>query len=172
MTSPSKAATPAPSVPRRVGWVPNGELDVGQWAEVGRRIGSVGRNIQWVLGDWITYGNTRFGERYSRAAKITGYDTQSLMNMVYVASHFSVSRRREDLSWSHHEALASLEPDDQERWLDEAARHRWSVSDLRTMLRMARKEARELGTGDEENGGEDVARVLHCPRCGQEISVE
>ena len=38
------------------------------------------------------------------------------MNMVYVASRFEVSRRREMLSWSHHAALAALDRDGQELW--------------------------------------------------------
>jgi len=169
-------STPSPTdnrVPQRqVCWAPNTELDLSQWAEVGRRLGSVGRNIQWALGDWIAYGNERFGERYSRAAKITGYDTQTLMNMVYVATHFPISRRRENLSWSHHEALAGLDSEGQEQWLDQAAQHRWSVSDLRTMLRMARKKSRELPVGDEQDDDSAVARVLNCPRCGEQISLE
>lgn len=176
MNSPlAKAVTPPSPIAHRapqVCWAPKDELDLGQWAEVGRRFGSVGRNIQWVLGDWIAYGNERFGERYARAATITGYDRQTLMNMVYVATHFPVSRRRENLSWSHHEALAALDSADQARWLDEAAEHRWSVSDLRTMLRMARKKARELGDGDQPVEDVPPARVLNCPRCGVEISVE
>jgi hypothetical protein len=153
-------------------WAPRGDLDVGQWAEAGRRIGSVGRNVQWVLGDWIAYGNQRFGERYSRASKITGYDTQTLMNMVYVATHFPVSRRRENLSWSHHETLAALDPEEQDDWLDQADRHRWSVADLRTMLRVARKERREAAAV--EPGAEEARppRVLSCPHCGQEIPIE
>lgn len=120
-------------------WRPSQELDIGQWAAAGRRIGMVGRCVQWLLGDWIAYGNSKFGEKYSRAAEITGYDPQSLMNMVYVASRFQISRRRENLSWSHHEAIASLEADDQEHWLDLALEHSWSVADLRMMLRSARR---------------------------------
>jgi hypothetical protein len=154
-------------------WTPGTDLDLGQWAEAGRRIGSVGRNIQWLLGDWIAYGNERFGERYTRAAKITGYDTQTLMNMVYVATHFPVSRRRENLSWSHHEALAALESEEQDRWLNEATEQHWSVADLRMMLRMTRKKARELGVADERSDDDPPPdRVLSCPRCGEEISVE
>lgn len=179
-----------------ISWIPSHELAAHEWAAAGRRIGAVGRCIQWLLGDWIAYGNTKFGERYARASKITGYDAQTLMNMVYVASRFSGSRRRENLSWSHHETLASMEPDEQDRWLNEASKHRWSVSDLRMMLRAVRK--RE---GDEEIPGESSefssasgsssTRTQHkagdgspgagthkasspgtavtCPRCGEQV---
>jgi hypothetical protein len=165
------APTARPSRTRHVAWAPSGALDVREWAEVGRRIGSVGRNIQWLMGDWIAYGNQKFGERYARASKISGYDPQTLMNMVYVATRFAVSRRRENLSWSHHEALAALDPEEQDRWLDQAALHRWSVSDLRTMLRVSRRELAGGGEGVEA-GAERPAPMLKCPRCGEEIAVE
>jgi hypothetical protein len=159
-----------------VAWNPDQELDANAWASAGRRIGVVGRCVQWLLGDWIVYGNERFGERYSRASKITGYDPQTLMNMVYVASRYSISRRREDLSWSHHEALAALEPDEQDSWLDQAAAHRWSVSDLRAMLRLSRK--RSLAERAEEEaeapqaGDSEPMPTVKCPRCGNEISID
>jgi len=155
-----------------VSWAPRKELDVSEWASVGRRIGVVGRSVQWLLGDWITYGNAKFGERYSRASKITGYDTQTLMNMVYVASRFATSRRREMLSWSHHETLAALEPEDQDHWLDEAELHHWSVSDLRTMLRLERK-ANRHEEAVEEMPVEVLAAapLLRCPHCGEEFAV-
>lgn len=169
-STPSSTASRIPS--KQVCWAPGSELDMGQWAEVGRRIGSVGRNIQWLLGDWIAYGNERFGERYARAAKITGYDTQTLMNMVYVATHFPASRRRENLSWSHHETLAGFDSDEQEHWLDQATERQWSVSDLRMMLRMERKKEREGSAEEEQDDDPHPTRVLNCPRCGKEISIE
>ncbi len=157
-----------------VAWAPNQDLDANEWASTGRRIGAVGRCVQWLLGDWIVYGNERFGERYSRASKITGYDPQTLMNMVYVASRFPVSRRRENLSWSHHETLAALEPDEQDSWLDQAEGHRWAVSDLRTMLRLSRKRSLAERFEGEEPKADDPAQTptLKCPRCGEEIAVD
>lgn len=181
-----------------IAWRPNHELDIREWAAAGRRIGAVGRCIQWLLGDWIAYGSSKFREKYVRAAKITGYDTQSLMNMVYVASRFSVSRRRENLSWSHHEAVAALQHTDQSHWLDQAVEHRWSVADLRMMPRSARRQK------DSEHGAERVtlyhdladdhsasqltpkqkrlsggirqtsiarAGTIVCPHCGEEVKV-
>lgn len=155
-----------------VAWSPNSELDAREWAAAGRRFGAVGRNIQWLLGDWIAYGNEKFGERYARASKITGYDTQTLMNMVYVASRFPVSRRRENLTWSHHETLAALDPDQQDQWLDEAAEHRWSVSDLRLMTRLSRREGSVEIAAEGEDGSTSSTSVVTCPRCGEEISLD
>lgn len=157
--------------PSPVAWRPSHTLDAQEWAVVGRRMGGLGRCIQWLLGDWIIYGNERFGERYSRASKITGYDTQTLMNMVYVASHFPISRRRERLSWSHHETLASLASDEQDYWLDQAARHRWSVADLRAMLRLSRKERQDHPGGDEDDDRDEGVRagIVKCPRCGEKF---
>jgi hypothetical protein len=59
--------------------------------------------------------------------------------MVYVASRFEISRRRENLSWSHHAELAAYEPVQQERWLDHAESNRLSVLALRQALRDHRR---------------------------------
>jgi hypothetical protein len=178
-SSPSRTQSRGP-----VAWAPNHELDAHEWAAAGRRIGAVGRCIQWLLGDWIAYGNAKFGERYARTAKITGYDTQTLMNMVYVASRFPISRRREELSWSHHETLAAINVAEQDHWLDQAATHRWSVADLRMMVRASRGksptaedrpheiEAGEAATEVRGHAGSRSGAVVTCPRCGEAISFQ
>jgi hypothetical protein len=142
---------------------------------VGRRFGEIGRCSQWWLGDWIKYGNAKFGERYSRAMKLTGYDVQSLMNMVYVASRFEISRRRENLSWSHHATLAPLDVAEQEHWLTRAIAEKLSVADLRVELRGMRR-TRAVATGDGGDGAEQAAQVpgdqvrtLVCPNCGEAV---
>ncbi len=151
----------------RVGWIPNADIGLDEWSAVGRRLGEIGRCSQWWLGDWINYGNARFGERYSRAVKLTGYDVQSLMNMVYVASRFEIYRRRENLSWSHHSTLASLDLDSQEYWLTRAGADRLSVADLRVELRGARRgEATAIAAPQEPEKPADD-RLTVCPNCGE-----
>ena len=148
-------------------WVPHGELDLRDWLQHGRRLGIVGRGVAWWLGDWLTYGNARYGERYARAARTTGYDAQSLMNMVYVASRFEPDRRRATLSWSHHAEVAALARDEQERWLDLAEREQMSVRSLRTELRTWRRVASgraapgELPAAHAQGSGQHVV----CPHC-------
>ncbi len=156
----------SPSAITTVAWVPQCEMDLSEWSRAGQRLGVMNRCSPWWIGDWICYGNAKFGEKYSRAAKITDYDIQTLMNMVYVASHFEISRRRENLSWSHHEALASLSLAEQDRWLDFASTRKLSVSDLRQGLRDFRRGRQTIQ--DQRSGAAEASAVdgqVICPNC-------
>jgi hypothetical protein len=152
-------------------WAVSGDLSLLEWSQSGRRLGVIGRGTGWWIGDWVNYGNARFGERYVRAARITGYDVQTLMNMVYVASRFEPSRRRPNLSFSHHAELAALPAGEQDHWLERAEAERLSVRCLREEVRRARRaaegeaepESEELTAPDEE---------LVCPHCGGHFKVD
>jgi hypothetical protein len=170
--APQSPPSANPAELTRVGWTPCTNLGLAEWSAVGRRFGEIGRCSQWWLGDWIKYGNAKFGERYSRAMKLTGYDVQSLMNMVYVASRFEISRRRENLSWSHHATLAPLDVAEQEYWLTRAIAEKLSVADLRVELRgMRRTRAVASGDGAEQaaQARGDQVRTLVCPNCGEAV---
>ncbi len=152
-----------------VAWIPEGApLPLEQWLDCGRRLGALGRGVAWWLGDWLLYGNMRYGEKYARAARVTGYDPQSLMNMSYVASCFNPSRRREQLSWSHHAELAALEPDQQDRWLDFAQTQRLSVHSLRLEVRAWRRSEPERSVAARHAPAHDLreaSRRVVCPEC-------
>jgi hypothetical protein len=163
------------AVVRATSWEPWDDMDIAEWIIQGRRLGSIGRAVSWWIGDWVNYGNTRFGEKYSRAARITGYDVQSLMNMAYVAARFSCTRRREGLSWSHHAEVAGLEADVQETWLDRAEKTRLSVHGLRDELRTWRAQlwkADESSQPDSRPGSQTGCADEHvvCPQCGFKIA--
>lgn len=149
----------------RAGWVAEREMSYPEWLRVGRRIGTIGRVSAWWLGDWLRYGEGRFGSRYAAGARVTGYDTQTLMNMVYVATRFPVSRRREDVSWSHHAAVAALGPDEQDRWLNRTVALGLSVRRLRTELAAVRR-ARDPAT----SRAPLEPRLVTCPCCGTRFS--
>jgi hypothetical protein len=152
----------------KVAWVPPADLGQAEWLSTGRRLGAIGRCSQWWIGDWIRYGTARWGEKYTEAARVTGYDVASLRNMAWVASQFDLSLRSDKLSWSHHVLLAPLERDEQARWIERAAEERLSVADLRLELRTrgngGRKGQAAAGDGSPEQG-EDV-----CPHCGHKLN--
>jgi hypothetical protein len=138
-------------------WSPQRQLTVADWVRQGRWLGALGRGSGWWIGDWIRYGNARYGERYGRAAQVTGYDVHSLRNMAYVAGHFDMPRRRQALSFSHHAELASLTVQDQELWLDRAEAGAMSVRSLRSELRHARQRAASRAALAEARGRPDEA---------------
>jgi len=70
---------------------------------------------------WRAYGAT-YGEASSQAANDwTGYAPATLWNLAFVGEKVKSSRRREDLTWSHHYEVAGLPPSEQTKWLEKAA---------------------------------------------------
>jgi hypothetical protein len=55
-----------------VSWSARPDLDLPEWVNQGHRIGRMGRSVGWWIGDWLRFGNARYGEKYTRAMKITG----------------------------------------------------------------------------------------------------
>jgi hypothetical protein len=153
-------------------WAAGCELGVSEWVEQGRCLGAIGRGSAWWIGDWVRYGSRRYGDKYTAASQVTGYDVQSLMNMSYVASRFDASRRRPGLSFSHHAELAGLAPEDQELWLDRAEAGALSVRQLRIELRKARQRssarllARTRLEAAPDPAEADAGEVMECPHCG------
>jgi hypothetical protein len=172
-TSSGRAPAAKPTL-SRVAWIPNEEMDYATWVQEGGRIGSFSRGSAWWLGDWLHYGAAKWGERYAKAAKITGYDPKTLRNMRYVASRFDLSLRRDNLTWSHHALLASFGPGERAYWLDRSVNDGLSVDDLRMELRRAQKQREEAGAktcvGDHGEAAE--GRALLCPKCGYEIDAD
>jgi hypothetical protein len=159
-----------------VAWLPQGEIAVDDWVTAGRRFGAVARCSQWWIGDWIRYGNAQWGEKYSDAARITGYDVGSLRNMAWVASQFELSLRSDKLSWSHHALLAPLDEEEKRLWIERAIEDRLSVSDLRVELRAYQREHREDPGADGDAAGAAAPRpadpAVTCPHCGGDVFLE
>lgn len=164
---PATTAGPPASL-TATSWFPHAELPISDWVEQGRWLGAVGRASGWWIGDWVRYGNARYGDKYGPAAQLTGYDVQSLMNMAYVAGRFERTRRREALSFSHHAEVAGLAPEDQDLWLDRAEARRFSVRSLRAELRAARhRVAARIALSETRDPPEPE---LVCPECGHQFA--
>jgi hypothetical protein len=152
-------------------WVPPGDMDQARWAAAGHRLGELGRVSNWWIGDWLRYGAAKFGEKYTLAAKITGYDRHSLENMVYVASHYELSLRRENVSWSHHFLVAALPAEERDKWLRLAAEQRLSVNDLRIEVKAAQRAIDATERPDDVPATPAVAPTVVCPQCGCEVAL-
>src|SRR6476620_1904739 len=120
-------------------------LTFEQWAAIGSTLKNAQQSLMWDLGDWLLYGqNKKWGEKYDRALDATGYDYGTLRNAKSVAKRFSLSRRRDKLTFAHHQEVASLADKDAERLLDQAEAEHLSRNDLR--IRVAQVKAGASGT--------------------------
>ena len=101
------------------------------WYADGNMLRELDRKLGWYLGDWLNFGETHFPDRYSQALEATELDYNTLAHYAYVSRRFPASRRRADLSWSHHRVLADLKGEsEQDEWLDRAEQEGWSVRAL------------------------------------------
>jgi hypothetical protein len=153
-----------------VAWTPAQDIAVDDWIRAGQRLGAMTRCSQWWLGDWVRYGTGRWGEKYKEASRITGYDVHSLRNIAYVAGRIDPSRRRDNLTWSHHAEVSALAPGEQDVWLTMASDERMSVSDLRIELRAAGRRNGTSKTLPRRRHGID-GRVT-CPECSHEFEIK
>jgi hypothetical protein len=109
------------------------DLQYEQWRDAGLMYARLGKAVQWWLGDWLCYGENRFGELYAQAASETGYSEESLRGFQWVSSRVPASVRRLTLSWSHHQVAAGSE--DPKTWLDTAEAGGWTVKELRHAIK-------------------------------------
>jgi hypothetical protein len=125
----------------------DGRLTFEAWRDVGMKIARYATGSAWWLGDWLIFGQERYGRRYKAAIAATGLDYQTLKNYATIARRFEPSRRRSDLSFQHHAEVCGLPDDEQDRWLELAALRRWSRNELRRRLQRTRPAAARTDHG-------------------------
>jgi hypothetical protein len=135
-------------------------MPIERWTTIGTRIAAHSDAASWWLGDWLAFGQAKYGRRYKEGLIVTGLEYQTLRNYAMVARRFDMSRRRDDLSFQHHAEVCSLTDDDQDRWLDLAATNHWSRNELRRRVRAA-------GTDPTAPGRVAVIRLVLEPRRAQ-----
>ncbi|MFL5911426.1 MAG: LmbU family transcriptional regulator [Gaiellaceae bacterium] len=107
---------------------------IAEWSEFGRQLGVGANRVSWLIGDWMALGERVYGSTYAEGQKITGLAYQTLMQLAWVCKSVESSRRREDLSFSHHVEVAGLAPWAQDQWLGLAEREGLSTRELRARI--------------------------------------
>lgn len=114
------------------------DISFEEWASLAPVLGDAARGVAFVIGDWLLYGDQRFGDGaeigseeplvrsddYDVAIQQTGLDRSTLQAYAHVARKVPRSLRNKDLSWEHHKVVAKLPPSDQSRWLEVANENR------------------------------------------------
>lgn len=134
-----------PGLLREDGYVLPPAITFERWRQVGVNLQQMQRSVNWWAGDWLRFGEDRWGEEaYQAVADITGHGDESLKQAVWVSSRFPAGTRVPSLSWAHHRAVAGLEPETRARVLREAAAASLSTRELIARVKVEQEKARAL----------------------------
>lgn len=112
------------------------DLTYDEWESVGRTLQRIERSVMWWVGDWYRFGEHHYGENAAQAVgDETGYAAATVQNAAWVADRVPIFRRLKNLSWSHHQEVATLPAGEQEAWLTKATDNGWSQKEFRDELR-------------------------------------
>lgn len=101
----------------RAGLVIPAETPIERWQEIGATLKDIDGAVQWWIGDWLNFGERGYGEMYSQALEETDYDEGTLRNAKWVSAQYELSRRRDNLSFGHHQtALGAPDPQAALQW--------------------------------------------------------
>ena len=125
------------------GLVVNGQPTFDEWEQCGKALQLADEAIQWARGDHLNYGESTWGEMYSQYLD-DGLSYTTLAHYKWVSKEVQFCRRRQNLSWSHHEEVASLKVPEQDMWLDRAEQGNdgtpWKRQRLRDEIRKWKQE--------------------------------
>jgi len=88
----------------------------------------------WALGDAMNYGERNYGDGlYDQVSELTGFAYGTLRNDSMVARVFELSRRRDNLSFAHHQVVCSkqLTRSQADDLLEQASHEGWTLEELR-----------------------------------------
>lgn len=136
----------------------DGEPDYDEWYFFGEWLRFIEKSIQFAIGDWINYGEARWGEKYAQALDETEYSYQTLREYSYMAANINLFARANNVSYSHHREVASLKRPDgtpdgerQREYLELAASEGLTVAKLKQRIREDKRKSEAAPIIIEEN---------------------
>jgi hypothetical protein len=95
--------------------------------------------VMFLLGDALAFGEAAYGEEYAQAIdmtrKVIQLSEKSIKNAEWICASVAPSLRRETLTFSHHEVVAPLDPEEQSEFLDQAESENLTVSALKKLIK-------------------------------------
>tara|TARA_R110000803_G_scaffold29488_1_gene67168 strand:+ start:103 stop:690 length:588 start_codon:yes stop_codon:yes gene_type:complete len=115
--------------------LPTETATLAEWESVGTQILAAHKMWRWYIGDWMLEGELYFGDDCWQAIDGEAFDLVYIQTAMRVARAIPPERRKLELRFSHHQAVASLDADLQDRFLDAAVRESLSVPELRASVK-------------------------------------
>lgn len=145
-----------PFIATPVGLIIKESVPYELWEAYGGALRRIEKSLQWIIGDWINYGEENYGEIYAQATVLwPGMTKERLMRYSWVARAVPRYLRKHDLTWSHHLEIAKLDRKKQFKMLKTAIKENLTVRELR----------------DRVDNRPPRVRVVCCPECNHEFGI-
>lgn len=112
-------------------------LPIEEWAASLGVLDRASKCIQWWSGDLLRYGEQEYGAAAVSqfVTKLSHLKPESVRTYAWVCEKVPRERRRSDLTFAHHQAVARLSADEQVDALERAASYGWSKRMLTESLK-------------------------------------
>lgn len=121
----------------------SGQPTFAEHESVGEFIRRVHKASPWWVVDWLAYAESRaeWRERREQLVDAGVYAEKTIRNMEYIGRRLPKSRRRDNIDFTLHAEVASLEPAEQEEFLDRVEEEGLSRIELRKEIRAHKRTA-------------------------------
>jgi hypothetical protein len=112
-----------------------------EWEAVGKKLRACQGSVLWWLGDWVNYGEDKFGEKFAQVISETDYDLETIRQAAWVCSRVPIVRRRVDVPFSTFKMIASLEEAQQVKMLERIVTQKMTQAEVRKILSRDKRQA-------------------------------
>ncbi len=88
--------------------ITNPDLPPDQAEQIGFVLGDMHMSVRFAIGDWLIWIEQAYPETWSQISEAVGLSEEGRREYRRVSSSVPHSVRRENVSWSHHRAVAAL----------------------------------------------------------------
>lgn len=111
-----------------------GDVPFEEWMRSGYQLAVITKGVMFWIGDWLNFGENRYGEKYSQALEMGLFEIETLRNVSWVCRKVPAAVRRFNLSFGHHTEVAPLDLEKQGEYLERAEREQLTVMELRRLI--------------------------------------
>jgi hypothetical protein len=134
------------------GLIATGKPTYDEWYQVGEHLRYLEGSLMWAIGDWLNYGEQKYGEMYAQALDETEYSRQTLRNAKWVAGQLSISNRQFNVSWQFYQMVASQPDNIRNELLSQAELEGWTQDELRKAIKQNKRRRLLAGLPEAQSG--------------------
>lgn len=123
----------------KVGLKLDENLTFDEWKGIGLQLQLMHGSVGFWIGDWLNFGERKWGEKYAQAIEETGLDYGTLRNYAWVSRELPLSLRRDNLSYSAHKEIASAPKEKQEELVERASEEELDTRSVRELVKEIKK---------------------------------